>query len=60
MCNDCTCNGNVDPGMGPTCDIVTGHCINCLNNTMGVFCELCTVGFYADSRTNETCERKSI
>lgn len=60
MCNDCTCNGNVDPALGPVCDMVTGDCMNCLNNTMGVFCELCIEGFFGDSSKDEPCKREFV
>ncbi|XP_044750495.1 laminin subunit alpha-1 [Coccinella septempunctata] len=37
----CNCNGLSD-----TCDIDTGHCLNCRNDTNGPHCEYCAEGFY--------------
>lgn len=48
MCNPCTCNGNVDPSLGPVCDTDTGSCLNCINNTTGPTCGECLNGFYGD------------
>lgn len=65
----CQCNGRSD-----ICDIETGHCLNCRENTKGEHCELCADSFYgdpefggcqscpcphADKRFSSTCEIRS-
>ena len=57
MCNPCTCNGNVDPSLGPVCDADTGSCLNCINNTTGPTCGECLNGFYGDPFIGD-CRRK--
>lgn len=42
-CQLCECNGHA-----PTCDAVTGECINCGEATTGIHCEVCLDGFYGD------------
>ncbi|XP_043600424.1 laminin subunit alpha-1 isoform X4 [Bombus pyrosoma] len=60
----CQCNGRSD-----ICDIETGHCLNCRENTAGPRCDICTDSFYghpdfgckpcpcpqADKRFSNTC-----
>ena len=48
FCNDCQCNGNVDPALGPVCDTTTGRCMNCQNNTAGFNCGVCQSGYFGD------------
>ncbi|XP_048508975.1 laminin subunit alpha-1 [Athalia rosae] len=62
----CQCNGRSE-----ICEIETGYCLNCTENTNGERCELCTDSFYghpdiggckscpcphADKRFSSTCE----
>ena len=56
ICNDCECNGNVDPALGPTCDMELGYCLNCQNHTYGANCELCINGYYGDPFENIDCQ----
>ncbi|XP_050482872.1 laminin subunit alpha-1 isoform X2 [Bombus huntii] len=60
----CQCNGRSD-----ICDIETGHCLNCRENTAGPRCDICSDSFYghpdfgckpcpcpqADKRFSNTC-----
>nr|XP_018899369.1 PREDICTED: laminin subunit alpha-1 [Bemisia tabaci] len=39
----CECNGRSN-----VCDIETGHCLNCSENTGGENCEYCAEGYYGD------------
>ena len=59
-CTTCECNGNIDPALGPVCDITTGQCLNCLNNTTGFECELCLPGYFGDPQISKPCRRKLI
>ncbi|KAM9822194.1 multiple epidermal growth factor-like domains protein 9 [Syngnathus typhle] len=56
-CMPCDCSGNADP-QGPTqlCDPDTGHCLSCINNTVGPQCQLCAPGFAGDARAHN-CSR---
>lgn len=58
FCNDCVCNGNVDPALGPTCDMMSGQCLNCQNNTFGFGCQLCLDGYYGDVANGIPCKGK--
>ena len=58
-CTTCECNGNVDPALGPVCDMSTGRCMNCLNDTTGFECELCRPGYFGDPGTNIPCRGKA-
>ena len=59
-CTTCDCNGNVDPALGLVCDIYTGRCLNCLNNTLGFECEFCQPGYYGDPPSGVPCRCKFI
>lgn len=48
-CKPCSCNNNIDPSNGGTCDRTTGRCSACLYNTAGFSCERCKSGFYGDA-----------
>lgn len=54
-CTTCECNGNVDSALGPVCNITTGRCLNCLNNTMGFECDLCMPGYFGDPAFGIPC-----
>eukprot|EP00118_Oscarella_pearsei_P018573 m.191017 g.191017 ORF g.191017 m.191017 type:complete len:2470 (+) comp39439_c2_seq19:33-7442(+) len=43
-CIPCQCNGH-----SIQCDVLTGVCSNCANNTEGNFCEKCQSGFYGNA-----------
>ncbi|RUS82429.1 hypothetical protein EGW08_009817 [Elysia chlorotica] len=42
-CIKCNCNGHSND-----CDINTGECYNCQDNTTGPHCEQCVTGYYGD------------
>ena len=54
-CTTCECNGNVDPALGPVCNMTTGQCMNCLNNTEGYECELCRLRYFGDPGSDIAC-----
>ncbi len=54
-CSDCLCNGNIDINVNGSCDIVTGLCLLCLDNTAGDHCEVCSDGYYGDAVTAKNC-----
>ena len=43
-CVPCQCNGHSN-----RCDVLTGVCLNCTDNTHGDFCEACAPGFYGNA-----------
>ncbi|KAF5307738.1 hypothetical protein FQR65_LT06609 [Abscondita terminalis] len=48
----CSCNNRSD-----VCDIETGFCLNCKNNTDGNYCDKCTEGYYGNPMVpNEECQ----
>ncbi|XP_022075808.2 multiple epidermal growth factor-like domains protein 9 [Acanthochromis polyacanthus] len=56
-CVPCNCSGNADP-QGPVqlCHPDTGHCLRCINNTIGPQCQLCAPGFIGDAQAHN-CTR---
>ena len=58
-CTQCDCNGNIDPSVPGSCDMSTGVCLLCINNTIGDECERCAPGFYGDA-TAQNCTREII
>ncbi|XP_076139720.1 multiple epidermal growth factor-like domains protein 9 isoform X1 [Alosa pseudoharengus] len=55
ICLPCNCSGNADPRTSPrTCNPDTGHCLSCINNTTGLHCERCRIGYTGDPLTR-TC-----
>ncbi|XP_006825989.1 laminin subunit beta-1-like [Saccoglossus kowalevskii] len=55
-CQNCSCNGNIDPSVPGNCDARTGECLRCLYNTEGTYCENCKPGFYGDA-LNKDCKK---
>lgn len=56
-CVPCDCSGNADPkGPSQICHPETGHCLRCINNTMGSRCHLCALDFVGDARAHN-CTR---
>jgi len=54
ICEQCLCNGNIDPDMPGSCDPNSGQCLKCLFNTEGFNCERCKHGYYGDA-TQHSC-----
>ena len=52
LCILCDCNGH-----SSKCDMITGVCIDCKNNTTGDHCEVCQSGYYGDPIQNIPCRR---
>ncbi|GFO21134.1 laminin subunit alpha-3 [Plakobranchus ocellatus] len=46
ICVKCNCHGHTDQ-----CDINTGECFNCQNNTFGRNCDQCLAGYHGDPLT---------
>ncbi|XP_014662216.1 PREDICTED: basement membrane-specific heparan sulfate proteoglycan core protein-like [Priapulus caudatus] len=49
-CVPCNCNGHSN-----TCDVETGTCSNCRENTQGHSCEQCKQGYYMDGNFCKPC-----
>ncbi|XP_053393780.1 laminin subunit alpha-like isoform X2 [Mercenaria mercenaria] len=50
VCVPCDCNGHTD-----TCDVNTGECLGCGNNTVGAHCESCRLGYYGEPTRGGAC-----
>uniref|UniRef100_A0A0P4W2M2 Laminin subunit gamma-1 n=1 Tax=Scylla olivacea TaxID=85551 RepID=A0A0P4W2M2_SCYOL len=48
-CEECDCNGNIDPNAVANCNRTTGECLKCIHNTGGFYCDQCLSGFYGDA-----------
>ena len=44
---------------GRICDVVTGQCLSCADNTGGDNCEYCVDGFYQPVDVQESCQGNS-
>lgn len=51
-CLPCECNNRSD-----SCDVLTGACLNCQENTKGEHCEECKEGFYQSPDAARECLR---
>ena len=60
QCVECDCNGNVDPSLGLACNMTTGQCLNCQNNTFGFRCQFCQPGFFGDATNGNLCQCKFV
>ena len=58
-CSQCTCSGNIDPATPGSCDMTTGQCLLCINNSTGPQCETCDSGFFGDA-TQQDCQRECL
>ena len=58
MCSDCQCNGNIDFDNPEACDNTSGICLQCVNNTSGDQCEVCSDGYYGDAINAKNCSGK--
>ncbi|NXA11943.1 LAMC2 protein, partial [Sapayoa aenigma] len=47
-CQQCQCNGNVEPNAVGNCDRRTGECLKCIYNTAGFSCDRCKDGFFGN------------
>lgn len=54
-CSNCLCNGNIDSDIPGSCDVTTGVCIKCVNNTGGDRCERCADGYFGDAIIAKNC-----
>ena len=59
VCQKCDCSGNIDEKEAGNCDVETGECLKCINNTKGFRCELCKGGYWGNAVTG-TCRSKSV
>ena len=57
-CELCQCNGNIDMRDPEACDIQTGACLSCINNSTGPRCEQCRDWWYGDAVVEKDCYRK--
>ncbi|XP_077998074.1 laminin subunit beta-1-like [Glandiceps talaboti] len=55
-CQNCSCNGNIDPSVPGNCDARTGECLRCLYNTEGSDCGSCKAGYFGNA-LEQDCER---
>uniref|UniRef100_A0A8C6DSN4 Multiple epidermal growth factor-like domains protein 9 n=1 Tax=Moschus moschiferus TaxID=68415 RepID=A0A8C6DSN4_MOSMO len=51
-CLPCQCNNR-----SASCDVLTGACLNCQNNSKGDHCEECAEGFYQGPDASKECLR---
>ncbi|KAF2367040.1 Laminin IV [Trinorchestia longiramus] len=56
QCEKCDCNGNIDPNAVANCNRTTGHCLKCIYNTGGAFCDECLPGFYGEPLVQGDCK----
>ena len=54
----CDCSGNIDIYDPQSCDLMTGQCLKCINNTAGERCERCADWYYGDAIDLKDCKRE--
>ena len=54
-CSDCLCNGNINSNLPGNCNVTTGVCLQCINNTAGNMCERCANGYFGDAIIAKNC-----
>ena len=52
QCVLCQCNGHSDQ-----CDADTGECFDCKDNTTGLACDQCSLGYYGNATVANGCQR---
>ncbi|ESO00345.1 hypothetical protein HELRODRAFT_192596 [Helobdella robusta] len=57
QCKKCECSGNIDERDPMACDVKTGRCLKCLQNTGGERCERCADGYYGDALDGRNCKK---
>lgn len=57
-CTRCQCNSNVNEDNLYPCNVHTGKCENCMNNSTGWNCERCLEGFFGDAIIKKNCQSK--
>ncbi|KAK3091660.1 hypothetical protein FSP39_021617 [Pinctada imbricata] len=55
ICRSCQCSGNIDTRDPYACDLATGECLRCLNNTTGPNCAYCQEWFHGDAVNAKDC-----
>ena len=50
----------MDPSLGLACNMTTGQCLNCQNNTFGFRCQFCQPGFFGDATNGNLCQGKLV
>ncbi|EDV27425.1 uncharacterized protein TRIADDRAFT_21436 [Trichoplax adhaerens] len=48
-CQQCQCNGNIDPNAVGNCNRTTGECYKCIYNTEGFYCQQCLINYYGNA-----------
>ncbi|KAI6652285.1 Laminin beta/gamma [Oopsacas minuta] len=54
-CMLCDCNGNIVLDEPNNCDNISGICLECVGDTEGEHCEVCSIGFYGDAIQAKNC-----
>lgn len=56
-CQPCQCNQNIDIRDRLSCDLITGACLRCINNSTGDRCERCLDWYWGDAINRKDCTR---